>query len=46
MYLKIAHTATTFSGTTAAFILALFTIILWLISDRYFGFSDTWQLVI
>ncbi|MGZ4044287.1 MAG: low affinity iron permease family protein [Bacteroidia bacterium] len=26
--------------------LALFTIILWLISDRYFGFSDTWQLVI
>ncbi|MGZ3921929.1 MAG: low affinity iron permease family protein, partial [Bacteroidia bacterium] len=32
--------------TTTTFILALFTILLWLISGRYFGFPDTWQLVI
>lgn len=43
---KLAHAATAFSGTTAAFILALFTIVIWLVSGPYFKFSDTWQLVI
>jgi len=43
---KLAHTATSFSGTTSAFIIALFTIITWLITGPYFNYSDTWQLVI
>lgn len=42
----LAHKATAFSGSTLAFILALFTIITWLITGPYFKFSDTWQLVI
>lgn len=33
-------------GTPAAFILALATILVWLITGPLFGFSDTWQLVI
>ena len=43
---KFAHDATVFSGTTTAFIIALFVVIIWLISGSYFKFSDTWQLVI
>lgn len=42
----LAHKATMFSGTTSAFMLALTAIIVWLITGPYFGFSDTWQLVI
>jgi low affinity Fe/Cu permease len=34
------------SGSPAAFALALGTIIVWAISGPLFGFSDTWQLVI
>ena len=37
---------TRFTGSTAAFGLALGTIIVWAISGPAFGFSDTWQLVI
>ena len=43
---KLARRATIFSGSTIAFIAALFTIIIWLITGPYFRFSDTWQLVI
>lgn len=43
---RIAHIATNFSGTTAAFTGALLIIAVWLISGPYFDFSDTWQLVI
>lgn len=43
---KLAHKATVFSGTTLAFILALFLIVLWLLTGKFFDFSDTWQLVI
>ena len=43
---RLAHLATAFSGTTTAFIVALFVIIIWLLTGPYFGFSDTWQLVI
>jgi low affinity Fe/Cu permease len=38
--------ATEATGTSAAFILALLVIIVWLISGPLFQFSDTWQLVI
>ncbi len=43
---KISILVTKASGSTAAFIIALFIIIAWLISGPIFNFSDTWQLVI
>jgi len=43
---RIAHSATVFTGTTPAFIVALSIIIVWLITGPLFHFSDTWQLVI
>ena len=43
---KLARKVTTFSGSTLAFIIALGTILLWLITGPLFHFSDTWQLVI
>jgi low affinity Fe/Cu permease len=43
---RIAYATTAFSGTTAAFMLAFLTIIIWLITGPLFNFSDTWQLVI
>ncbi|MBK7854763.1 MAG: low affinity iron permease family protein [Bacteroidetes bacterium] len=43
---KLAHRATEFSGSTLAFMLALVTILIWLITGPYFKYSDTWQLVI
>jgi low affinity Fe/Cu permease len=39
---KVAHTA----GGTSAFILACTVVFVWLVSGPYFGYSDTWQLVI
>jgi low affinity Fe/Cu permease len=41
-----AHKATLFSGSTIAFVIALFTVLLWLLSGSYFDYSNTWQLVI
>ena len=38
--------ATKASGSSAAFMLALMVIVIWLITGPLFGFSDTWQLVI
>ncbi len=46
LFETLAHKATTFSGSTAAFMVAFFIIIVWLITGPYFKFSDTWQLVI
>ncbi len=43
---QMSHIATKASGSTAAFIIALSVILLWLISGPLFDFSDTWQLVI
>src|SRR3989344_7459470 len=43
---KFAQKATQFSGTTYAFIAAILVILIWIITGPYFGFSDTWQLVI
>ncbi|MCE3280874.1 MAG: low affinity iron permease family protein [Bacteroidetes bacterium] len=43
---KMAHYATTFTGSTPAFIIAFFVIIIWLVTGPIFNFSDTWQLVI
>jgi low affinity Fe/Cu permease len=43
---RISRLATDWSGSSAAFWMALLTIILWLVSGPFFRFSDTWQLVI
>lgn len=43
---RIAHLATVFTGSTAAFMSALLIIIAWLVTGPLFHFSDTWQLVI
>jgi low affinity Fe/Cu permease len=43
---RLSSYSTAFTGTTAAFILALLIIIVWLITGPFFGFSNTWQLVI
>lgn len=46
LFEKLAHQATVFSGSTIAFMGALFIILTWLITGPYFKFSDTWQLVV
>jgi low affinity Fe/Cu permease len=43
---RFSHWATRRSGSTPAFMLALLTIVVWLITGPIFDFSDTWQLVI
>jgi low affinity Fe/Cu permease len=43
---RISRLATDWSGSSAAFWMALLTIILWLVSGPFFRFSDSWQLVI
>lgn len=43
---KFAGIATSATGSTPAFIIALSTIIIWAVTGPIFKFSDTWQLVI
>jgi low affinity Fe/Cu permease len=43
---KFSLMATQATGTSAAFLLALLVIIVWLVTGPLFKFSDTWQLVI
>ena len=43
---KFSHKATVATGTSAAFVLAVMVILVWLITGPLFGYSDTWQLVI
>jgi low affinity Fe/Cu permease len=43
---RFARWATDWSGSTAAFLLAVLVILAWLVTGPVFGFSDTWQLVI
>ena len=43
---KISSKVSTIAGKASTFILAIFMIIAWLLSGPFFGFSDTWQLVI
>jgi low affinity Fe/Cu permease len=42
----IALVATRWSGSSAAFLLAVAVIVAWLITGPLFNYSDTWQLVI
>ena len=43
---RFALKATKATGTSAAFILALSVILIWIVTGPLFHFSDTWQLVI
>jgi low affinity Fe/Cu permease len=43
---SFARTATCWTGSTPALLLACATVLVWLILGPLFGFSDTWQLVI
>lgn len=43
---RLARKASEVTGSTAMFITALAVVMTWLVSGPYFGFSDTWQLVI
>ncbi len=42
----ISKVATRATGSSMAFILAAIVILVWLITEPVFNFSDTWQLVI
>jgi low affinity Fe/Cu permease len=45
-FATLAKTTADMSGRPFAFVMAFTFIILWLATGPYFGFSDTWQLVI
>jgi low affinity Fe/Cu permease len=43
---RFSGAVTFWTGTSLAFALACAVIVLWLVSGPFFGYSDTWQLVI
>ncbi|HEX5369173.1 MAG TPA: low affinity iron permease family protein [Dehalococcoidia bacterium] len=43
---RAAHYTSTLVGSPPAFMLAFFVVLVWAVSGPFFGFSDTWQLVI
>ena len=43
---KFANLATTFTGSSLAFLGALSIVIIWAVSGPIFNYSETWQLVI
>jgi low affinity Fe/Cu permease len=43
---KISHACSQFTGSTPAFIIAVFIILAWVLTGPVFDYSDTWQLVI
>ena len=43
---RFATLATTWTGSTAAFVTAVLVLLIWLVTGPFFHFSDTWQLVI
>ncbi len=45
-FTTIANRTAAFIGRPAAFVMALFSILLWATTGPLFGYSDTWQLVV
>ncbi len=46
LFRKIAHRASLLVGSPIAFVVAVIIVLCWALSGSYFGYSDTWQLVI
>ncbi|MBD1394899.1 low affinity iron permease family protein [Mucilaginibacter glaciei] len=46
LFERFANWATAATGSSAAFIIAILTIVVWLITGPIFKYSDTWQLII
>jgi low affinity Fe/Cu permease len=46
LFERFANWATAATGSSAAFIIAMCTIIVWLVTGPVFNYSDTWQLII
>jgi low affinity Fe/Cu permease len=46
LYTRIAKAISHVTGRPSTFLLAVLTIVIWLVTGPLFGFSDTWQLVI
>jgi low affinity Fe/Cu permease len=46
MFERFSNWATMATGSSAAFIIAISVIVVWLISGPVFKYSDTWQLII
>lgn len=45
-FASISRTTARYSGHPVTFMLAIATVLVWIITGPFFGFSDTWQLVI
>ena len=46
LFRKMAHRASLLVGSPVAFVGAVIIVLLWALSGTYFGYSDTWQLII
>jgi low affinity Fe/Cu permease len=46
VFRKFAHNTSLIVGSAKSFIIALLILIIWAVSGPFFGFSDTWQLII
>jgi low affinity Fe/Cu permease len=46
MFRKLAHFTSEVIGSPLAFFLAVVVVLSWAFSGQFFGYSDTWQLVI
>jgi len=46
LFEKFSNAATTFTGSSTAFVIALLTVIIWAVTGPLFHYSETWQLVI
>jgi low affinity Fe/Cu permease len=42
----VANTVARTAGRPSAFMLAVFVIVVWVVTGPFFGYSDTWQLII
>jgi|SRR6185369_6199949 len=46
IFRKIAHKSSRIMGSSKAFSVAFLVVIIWAVSGPFYGYSDTWQLVI
>lgn len=46
LFTRVTHTTASWTGKPASFFVAAAIIVLWALSGPFFGFNDTWQLVI